>query len=278
MGVTIDRYHQYYADGGDHGSYRQISLQEIIDSFNATYVGEGKICEKVTLNDVTFHAIRGLQELSYDTLRSAKDWEIVVPSTLVMVMPVDYVNYIKVSWSDGNGIERILYPETKSSNPRDINTAMTDFGAFATLGDDTDLASDEESAMWDSYKSQTVSDIGSVDAVYIDEDAGRFHFSSNLAGKTLVLKYLSDGIISTSAVNSTIQLNNSYVPKLAEEAIYAHILYGVLFARKDTPAGLLSEIKRRRFAETRKAKLRLSNIKIEELTQVFRGSSKIIKH
>ena len=119
MGVTIDRYHQYYADGGDHGSYRQISLQEIIDSFNATYVGEDKICEKVTLNDVTFHAIRGLQELSYDTLRSAKDWEIVVPSTLVMVMPVDYVNYIKVSWSDGNGIERLLYPETKSSNPRD---------------------------------------------------------------------------------------------------------------------------------------------------------------
>ena len=305
MGVTIDRYHQYYADGGDHGSYRQISLQEIIDSFNATYVGEGKICEKVTLNDVTFHAIRGLQELSYDTLRSAKDWEIVVPSTLVMVMPVDYVNYIKVSWSDGNGIERVLYPETKSSNPRDINTAMTDFGAFAALGDDTDLASDEESAMWDSYKSQSVSDMGSVDAddmddeygrlvggryglnaqfaqangsFYIDEDAGRFHFSSNLAGKTLVLKYLSDGIISTSAVNSTIQLNNSYVPKLAEEAIYAHILYGVLFARKDTPAGLLSEIKRRRFAETRKAKLRLSNIKIEELTQVFRGSYKIIKH
>ena len=99
MGVTIDRYHQYYADGGDHGSYRQISLQEIIDSFNAAYVGEDKICEKVTLNDVTFHAIRGLQELSYDTLRSAKDWEIVVPSTLVMVMPIDYVNYIKVSWS-----------------------------------------------------------------------------------------------------------------------------------------------------------------------------------
>ena len=33
-----------------------------------------------------------------------------------------------------------------------------------------------------------------------------------------------------------------------------------------------------RFAETRKAKLRLSNIKIEEITQVLRGKSKFIKH
>ena len=68
------------------------------------------------------------------------------------------------------------------------------------------------------------------------------------------------------------------VPKLAEEAVYKWILYGVLLARKDTNGGLLAEIKKQRFAETRKAKLRLSNIKLEEITQTLRGSSKIIKH
>ena len=57
-----------------------------------------------------------------------------------------------------------------------------------------------------------------------------------------------------------------------------HILYGVLLAIKDTPGGLLAEIKKQRYAETRKAKLRLSNIKLEEIVQVFRGSSKHIKH
>ncbi len=305
MGVTIDRYHDYYADAGDHGSYAKISLEEIIDSFSATYIGEGKLCENVVLNDVTFHAIRGLQELSYDTLKSTKDWEIVVPSTLVMVMPIDYVNYVKVSWSDSNGIERVLYPTSKTSNPRDISTAMTDAGAFATLSDDVDLASDELSTTWDNYKSQTASDIGSVDAddmddeygnlvgarygidpqhaqangsFYIDEEQGRFHFSSNVSGKTLVLKYISDGIVSSSASSSAISLAASYVPKFAEEAIYKHILYGVLLARKDTPGGLLAQIKKERFAETRKAKLRLSNLKLEELTQVLRGGSKIIKH
>ena len=313
MGVTIDRYHDYYADAGDHGSYAKISLEEIVDSFSATYIGEGKLCENVVLNDVTFHAIRGLQELSYDTLKSTKDWEIVVPSTLVMVMPIDYVNYVKVSWSDSNGIERVLYPTSKTSNPRDITPALTDNGAFAAdaaaytsaIGSDTDLTSDELSTTWDSYKSQTTSDMGSVDAddmddeygnlvgarygidpqhaqangsFYIDEEQGKFHFSSNVSGKTLVLKYISDGISSSSASSSAISLAASYVPKFAEEAIYKHILYGVLLARRDSPAGLLAQIKKERFAETRKAKLRLSNLKLEELTQILRGGSKQIKH
>ena len=77
---------------------------------------------------------------------------------------------------------------------------------------------------------------------------------------------------------STIDLTQSFVPKLAEEAIYKHILYGVLSARKGTDPNMLALIKKERFAETRKAKLRLSNLKTEELTQILRGSSKIIKH
>ena len=68
------------------------------------------------------------------------------------------------------------------------------------------------------------------------------------------------------------------MPKLAEEAIYKWILFGVLMARKDTNPNILTENKKQRYAETRKAKIRLSNIKIEEITQTLRGGSKIIKH
>lgn len=306
MGVIKQAPQAYYATGGDHGDYRYIPLNEIIDSFNATYVGKDKLCENVTNNDITFHALRALQELSYDTIRSTKDWEVEVPATLVLVMPLDYVNYIKLAWSDSNGIERVIYPTSKTSNPLNIDEPVEAWGGFTTDPPDTaaaDLDYTEASDTNASYLSNTASDIGSVDAdniddeygnlvgarfgldpqhsqvngsFFIDETAGKFHFSSNLSGKTLVLKYLSDGVSSTS--NGGIDLTTSYVPKLAEEAIYKHILYGVLLARKDTPAGTLAYLKKERFAETRKAKLRLSNIKLEELTQVLRGSSKIIKH
>ena len=37
-------------------------------------------------------------------------------------------------------------------------------------------------------------------------------------------------------------------------------------------------LKKEKYAEMRKAKLRLSNIKLEEITQILRGKSKWIKH
>jgi hypothetical protein len=317
MGILRDLPVDYYKTDGDHGSYRHIPLSEIIDSFAATYVGEGKLCEGVVLNDINFHAIRGLQELSYDTFKSTKDWEVEIPSTLVLVMPNDYVNYVKLSWSDSNGIERIIYPTSKTSNPLNVSPIhgilsphleVRDWGGWDLDGEVTSLQYLNPSEVSDTnanYKSNTTSDIGSVDAdnmddeygnltgarfgidpqhaqangsFFIDESAGKFHFSSNIAGKTVILKYISDGIATGSLLSQEIDLTSSMVPKLAEEAIYKHILYGVLLAKKDTPAGTLQLLKKERFAETRKAKLRLSNLKLEELTQILRGGSKMIKH
>ena len=68
------------------------------------------------------------------------------------------------------------------------------------------------------------------------------------------------------------------VHKFAEEAMYKHIAYAVLSTRINTPEYIVGRYKREKFAETRKAKLRLSNIKIEEITQILRGKSKWIKH
>ena len=309
MGILRSEPQAYYASDGTHGDYRQIPLQEIIDSFRAAYVGKDKICENVVQQDITFHAIRALQELSYDTLRCTKDIEVEIPSSLVLVMPSDYVNYVSLQWVDANGIFRRLYPTSKSGNPFDVSQTVLGHGGVATGGSGTDLTrtaadsdSNYSSTTFENFKSQTTNDLGDTAAneiddeygellgtrygidpqyaqangsFFIDETQGKFHFSSHVSGKTIVLKYISDGL---GGDENGISLTTSYVPKLAEEAIYKHILYGVLSARKDTPAGTLQLLKKERFAETRKAKLRLSNIKLEELTQILRGSSKIIKH
>ena len=68
------------------------------------------------------------------------------------------------------------------------------------------------------------------------------------------------------------------VHKFAEEAMYKWIVYGCISARMDVPEHVVMRYKKERFAETRKAKLRLSNIKLEEITQILRGKSKQIKH
>ena len=295
MGLTYDNSATYYDNTTpDYGGYQFISLQEIIDSFKATYVGEGKICEKVLDTDVTFFAIRGMQELSYDTLRSEKDVEVTVPSALVLAMPHDYINYVKITWSDSAGIERIVYPTKFTSNPKKESETIQSYGGFNATADSD--AIDNLSDTWDKYDQPA--EIDNVDydydsdlydinrgqrfgidpqhaqtngSFYIDESLGRFHFSSNLSGKTLILKYISDGM-------ENLSLTNSRIHKFAEEAIYKYMAYGLLSARNDSNPSMLALLKKERFAEQRKAKLRLSNFKIEELAQIMRGKSKWIKH
>ena len=99
MGL-LDSQNQTQYQAGTLGGYQFTSLQNVIDQFIIAYVGEGKIIPKVNKVDVAFHAQRALQELSFDTFKSTKAHEIEVPATLQMLLPQDYVNYVKLSWSD----------------------------------------------------------------------------------------------------------------------------------------------------------------------------------
>ena len=102
---------------------------------------------------------------------------------------------------------------------------------------------------------------------YIDDLRGLIHFSSNVSGKTVILKYISDGLGTDGEM---------IVHKFAEEAMYKSIAYAIL---STTVSGqqLVPRFKKEKFAAIRQAKLRLSNIKIDELTQMMRGKSKWIK-
>ena len=423
---------QGYYDGGDFGGYQFTSLNDIVNNFMATYIGEDKILPNTRRTDVVFHAMRAMQELSFDTFKSCKTQEIEVAPSLTMPLPRDYVNYVKLSWSDSAGIEHVIYPASKTSNPRalqqnsdgnynvtatgtmtnadtsiildsayasvlvgmtvtspnipagttvtatstvsnittitlsvaatytgtetltfltatgdllepstsfvlaglswaaaddkitassgvgaavvgmiishedfpvgteiiDINGSVITASANAIVlgaGQNVNFVSyDQISDTWGKYKSATPSENNQDDyqddtywpmngsrfgldpqhaqingSYFIDCIAGKIHFSSNLSGKTVILKYISDGLGTDEEM---------IVHKFAEEAMYKWIMYGCLSARIDIPEYVIKRYKKERFAETRKAKLRLSNIKLEEITQILRGKSKQIKH
>ena len=104
---------------------------------------------------------------------------------------------------------------------------------------------------------------------YIDELVGKIHFSSNISGKTVTLKYVSDSLGTDG---------DQVVHKFAEEALYKHIAYAIVSTSPTIQEHVVRRFKKEKFAATRQAKLRLSNIKLEELTQIMRGKSKQIKH
>ena len=88
---------QGYYTGSDFGGYQFTSLIDIINAFLVVYVGEDKLIDKASRVDVAFHARRALQELSFDTFKSTKSQEIELPASLTMVLPQDYVNYVKLT-------------------------------------------------------------------------------------------------------------------------------------------------------------------------------------
>jgi hypothetical protein len=125
-------YDYYTGPSDNHGNYQFTSLNDIIDQFMIAYTGEDKIVSRARRVDVAFHAQRAMQELSFDTFKSCKAMEIAVPSNLAMTLPRDYVNYTKVTWSDNAGIEHLLYPTSKTSNP--FNPKQNDDGTFDFVG------------------------------------------------------------------------------------------------------------------------------------------------
>tara|TARA_R110002012_G_scaffold103007_4_gene242759 strand:- start:2694 stop:4067 length:1374 start_codon:yes stop_codon:yes gene_type:complete len=104
---------------------------------------------------------------------------------------------------------------------------------------------------------------------YIDGMSGLINFSSSIVGATVVIEYISDGLGTDAEMQ---------VHKFAEEAMYKCIAHAILSTRANVPEYLVARLKKEKYAYTRTAKLRLSNLKIEELTQILRGKSKQIKH
>jgi hypothetical protein len=103
----------------------------------------------------------------------------------------------------------------------------------------------------------------------INEREGKLSFSSDLVNKLIILEYVSDGLAFDA---------DTKIPKLAEDALYASILHSIISTRSGQQEYLVQRLQRDKRAKLRNAKIRLSNIKLEEITQVMRGKSKWIKH
>jgi len=63
-------------DSPNTGNYRYISLNDIVNNFIISYIGDGKIIDHARKQDVLFHTKRAIQEFSYDITRVEKIQEV----------------------------------------------------------------------------------------------------------------------------------------------------------------------------------------------------------
>ena len=288
----------------NYDSYSYIKLNDVINNFQVAYVGTGKLIPSCKRTDIIFHAKRGLQEFSYDTLNSVKSQELNIPPSLSVVIPQDYVNYVKMSWIDNMGIKRPIYPANNLTiNP--YSTPLQDNLGIPTqdnFGENTEGTSiteerwakandnlingrdiiDDSAFAFDAYGrfdgvDRSLGQQYGIDPQYanmngwftINHREGKFSFSNDLVDKLIVLEYISDGLAYDLETK---------IPKMAEEALYAHISHAIIASRINQPEYIVRRLKQERSAKLRNAKIRLSNIKLDEIVQTMRGKSKWIKH
>ena len=65
--------------------------------------------------------------------------------------------------------------------------------------------------------------------------------------------------------------------KLAEEALYAYIMHAILSVSSGVQEYVVRRFKQEKSAKLRNAKIRLSNLKLDQIVQVMRGKSKWLK-
>jgi len=286
----------------NYGSYSYISLTDIVNNFMVAYVGMDKLIPRCKRTDVIFHAKRGLQEFSYDTLNSIKKLEVDMPPSLSIPIPQDYINYVRVRYVDSLGVLHPIYPlNGLSTNPTDLPLQSKN-GSYiqGNYGENLQAQQSQTEHRWEEADDKRISgaydDEWSNFGVYtwtwrknslgqrygldpqlsqsngwfsINQRTNTFSFSSNLASELLILEYISDGLYADT---------DTKIPKMIEEAMYMHIAYSILAGRFGIPEYIVQRFKKDKYTQLRNAKIRLSNMKPSEMIQVFRGKSKWLKH
>ncbi len=304
----ISQYKYYENEGSDPknenwGSYQYVSLKDIVTNFMLMYQGNHSLVNNEERYKIIFHAKRAIQELNYDAFKEIKALQVKLDDTVRYILPSDYVNWVRVSMFE-NGV---LFPLTENvqattakqylkdnsgallfdENGEVLNPEFSDFDLARIKGTKKSIYLNEASpfngeegyccdgswyfdyAIGARYGLNT--ETANANPTFkIDSKAGVINFDSTMAGKSVILEYVSDGM--EGGNDSLITVN-----KMFEEYVYAYIQYAILNSKLGVQEYIVARARKQKSALLRNAKIRISNIHPGRLLMNLRGQSKWIK-
>ena len=292
-----------YYESSELGYYQRTNVETMLDNFMIAYVGHGKVLTGIPRYEVAYQLQRSVQEFSYDTFHADKSIELEIGPARQVMLPQDYVNYVSLKRIGSQGQEWEMIPAPRAS----AHQAVVQDHNYQPVQDNTgeDVIADESESikMWqmgqqindiiaDNYVSQDYdgefhdnyishygrkfglqpSDANGNNTFVLDNHAGIIYFDGSVNQDDLVvLTYISDGIENND------DLSTVYVPKLAEDAVYANVLYNLIKIRPAL-AGSIGLFKKESAAKMKNAKIRLMDLRPAEMKNVLRNKNKWIKH
>lgn len=307
MGYISD--YQYYENGGANpedanwGGYQYTSLFDIVTNFLLMYNGNHSLINNEERYKILFHAKRAVQELNYDAFKEIKILQLTVSDQLRFVLPQDYVNWVRISmYQDG-----VLRPLSENIQTNWSGAYLQDNNLRILFDEQGNVLKPENSPLdMDRINgsNRTIylnegspynnSEGWCVDGLWyfdygiggryglntetananptfaIDKQSGVINFSSGISGRSVVLEYVSDGMMGGD--DSKVMVN-----KLFEEYVYAYIQYAILNSKLGVQEYVVNRAKKNKSALLRNAKIRISNIHPGRLLMNLRGQNKWLK-
>jgi hypothetical protein len=280
----------YYEDQANHGNYIYVSLEEMVDNFMQIYTGNSTLLGPIQRHTVLFWMKKGIQGFTADALQEVKAVELELGDALDIVMPPDYLAYVRISWL--NEHTGHLMRMSQNTNIPIATAYLQDHEAFILFDSDgyvlegdsaTNAVNDGKKDLvpktdpdcnlfYDNYSSQLFRiDTGkNYNGTFIENKRlGKIHFDSGVGSKIIVLEYVSDGLEYSS--ESDIKIN-----KYAEYALYNWTNWNLLNNKMGTPLYEKNRAKRDYDTSFRNAKIKLMNLRVAEISQIIKGRNRWI--
>lgn len=285
----------YYEDPNENwGGYQYVTIKDIVNRFMLTYVGDDRILPSSTKRyQVIYHAKRALQELNYDVLKEVKAMELELGDTLQIILPSDYVNYVRISFVDQNGmfhplIENrdttiitapylqdnqfnILFDQNgyplEGQSLTDINSRSANLGnvsQYTACGGDCGDSSCMSNGCGGPNYGLDTSKSNKNGTFNIDKKLGVIQFSSEVKYSTIVLEYISDGLESND--ESEIEVH-----KLAEACLINYIAWQMLHTKYNVQEYIVNRFRKEYFSQLNNTKIRMADLKGEKIMQLLKG-------
>lgn len=277
----------YLADSTQWGNYSYVTLEQVVIDYMAS-LDSDDYTYNVDRYKVVYQAKQGLRELCYDVLREIKAIELDLGSTLQVVLPPDYVDYVRLSWSDHKGN---LYPLAENRNLsiskvylQDNNYNILFDGSGNILesstpkdpvGDTNERLNFYDFCVSDFSPNVNRAEVYGNGSYRIDKDAGVIRFSSDVESRSIVMEYISDGLYFDTNKGET--ETSIRVPKYAQQALLDRIYYYLIKNRRNVPYNEKVRARKEYYNSNRVAKRRINAANKEELVQAMKGSSVWIK-
>lgn len=277
----------YYEDPQQWGNHQYTTIKDIVNNFMFGQDDDSMV-GAVNRNRVVYHAKRVVQELYFDVLNEVISIEFDLNPTLIIPLPHDFVQYVRISWVDDKGK---LHP-LAIDNSNNLAQAYLQGDEYEYLydedgdilqgdhiqdleGSSIDLSNEVDSGYDNPYLSTPNynvdrSKVFKNGSYKIDKERGIIQFSSRVADKTIVLDYISDGLFQREDQDIRIH-------KFAEQAAYDYIFWKLIQFRRNVPANRIMLAEKQWWNSRRIAKRRIKPIRYEELRQVMKSQTKMIK-